>query len=328
MTIFCSHCHRPLQAEASCLPGKARSAPGVSKPFRSTKSASKARRDQINAELQALRSLLPISAREKERLSYLHTMALVCLRLRGAHLFPPGTRGHRRTCPVPRQHGSARGAAPGGASRCAPPADSAPPAGPVLGAELLSLLPGFLLVLSAGGKLVYVSENVSQVLGLSMVRPGRCGVAVAVPARLSGGFSRLRARGVPAPGPAGQARSVTTAPRPGGASRPGGHSLRHLGWASAGGRVQEAPPGAGAARQGFASPQKSRLSARCAHPRPSACSTGVTGPWRCVGASWPHAGRPPPLQPSWPSALRSHGWLQRAMLALRTTCSTALMLWT
>nr|XP_047934931.1 neuronal PAS domain-containing protein 4 isoform X3 [Anser cygnoides] len=169
MTIFCSHCHRPLQAEASCLPGKARSAPGVSKPFRSTKSASKARRDQINAELQALRSLLPISAREKERLSYLHTMALVCLRLRGAHLFPPGTRGHRRTCPVPRQHGSARGAAPGGASRCAPPADSAPPAGPVLGAELLSLLPGFLLVLSAGGKLVYVSENVSQVLGLSMV---------------------------------------------------------------------------------------------------------------------------------------------------------------
>ncbi|NXT42265.1 NPS4B protein, partial [Pelecanoides urinatrix] len=53
----------------------------------------KARRDQINAELQALRSLLPISAREKERLSYLHTMALVCLRLRGAQLFPPGTNG-------------------------------------------------------------------------------------------------------------------------------------------------------------------------------------------------------------------------------------------
>ncbi|XP_068531557.1 neuronal PAS domain-containing protein 4 isoform X2 [Anas acuta] len=136
MTIFCSHCHRPLQAQASCLPSRAGAAPGVSKPFRSTKSASKARRDQINAELQALRSLLPISAREKERLSYLHTMALVCLRLRGAHLFPPV---------------------------------SAPPAGPVLAAELLSLLPGFLLVLSAAGKLVYISENVSQVLGLSMV---------------------------------------------------------------------------------------------------------------------------------------------------------------
>ncbi|NXI95790.1 NPAS4 protein, partial [Psophia crepitans] len=136
MTIFCSHCHRPLQAETSCLPRTGRQAPSASKPFRSTKSASKARRDQINVELQALRSLLPISAREKERLSYLHTMALVCLRLRGAQLFPP---------------------------------DSAPPTGPILGMELLSLLPGFLLVLSASGKLVYISENVAEVLGLSVV---------------------------------------------------------------------------------------------------------------------------------------------------------------
>ncbi|KAF2981046.1 hypothetical protein EK904_002236, partial [Melospiza melodia maxima] len=136
MTIFCSHCHRPLQAEMSCLPARAKQAPSAPRPFRSTKSASKARRDQINAELQALRSLLPISAQEKERLSYLHTMALVCLRLRGAQLFPPGL---------------------------------APPTGPALGTELLSLLPGFLLVLSADSKLVYISENVAQVLGLSVV---------------------------------------------------------------------------------------------------------------------------------------------------------------
>ncbi|NXG61857.1 NPAS4 protein, partial [Hemiprocne comata] len=136
MTIFCSHCHRPLQAEMSFLPRRGKQASTTLKSFRSTKSASKARRDQINVELQALRSLLPISAWEKERLSYLHTMALVCLWVRGAQLFPP---------------------------------DSAPPVGPVLGVELLSLLPGFLLVLSANGKLVYISENVTQVLGLSMV---------------------------------------------------------------------------------------------------------------------------------------------------------------
>ncbi|KAK1188861.1 NPS4B protein, partial [Pygoscelis papua] len=163
MTIFCSHCHRPLQAEMSCLPRRGKQAPGTSKPFRSTKSASKARRDQINVELQALRSLLPISAREKERLSYLHTMALVCLRLRGAQLFPPGTRGTA----VP--HASLALPHQDSASPCAAPADSAPPAGPALGAELLSLLPGFLLVLSANGKLVYISENVAQVLGLSVV---------------------------------------------------------------------------------------------------------------------------------------------------------------
>ncbi|NXE54945.1 NPAS4 protein, partial [Casuarius casuarius] len=136
MTIFCSHCHRPLQAETSCLPRRARQAPSVSKPFRSTKSASKARRDQINVELQALRSLLPISSREKERLSYLNTMALVCLQLRGAHLFPPG---------------------------------NSTPTGPAFGMELLSLLPGFFLMLLANGKLAYISENVAQVLGLSMV---------------------------------------------------------------------------------------------------------------------------------------------------------------
>ncbi|XP_055672673.1 neuronal PAS domain-containing protein 4 [Falco peregrinus] len=139
MTIFCTHCHRPLQAEMSCLPRRGKQGPGPSKPFRSTKSASKARRDQINAEVQALRSLLPISAQEKERLSYLHTMALVCLWLRGAQLFPPGTHG------------------------------TALPVGPALGAELLSLLPGFLLVLLANGKLAYISENVDQVLGLSVV---------------------------------------------------------------------------------------------------------------------------------------------------------------
>ncbi|NXK11952.1 NPAS4 protein, partial [Herpetotheres cachinnans] len=136
MTIFCSHCHRPLQAEMSCLPRRDKQGPAASKPFRSTKSASKARRDQINAELRVLRSLLPISTQEKERLSYLHTMALVCLWLRGAQLFPP---------------------------------DSASPEGPALGVELLSLLPGFLLVLLANGKLAYISENVDQVLGLSVV---------------------------------------------------------------------------------------------------------------------------------------------------------------
>lgn len=147
---------------------------------RSTKSASKARRDQINAELQALRSLLPISAREKERLSYLHTMALVCLHLRGAQLFPPGTHG----TVVPHTSLALRGALLLPQNSASPPAVSAnldSPAGLALGTELLSLLPGFLLVLSASGKLVYISENVAQVLGLSVVRPAHRAIVVHVP---------------------------------------------------------------------------------------------------------------------------------------------------
>lgn len=109
-------------------------------------------------------------------------MALVCLRLRGAQLFPPGTfstavlHTYLALCgalplPHPRQH----------FTLIPLPAGLAPPVGPALGTELLSLLPGFLLVLSADSKLVYISENVAQVLGLSMVRPAHWAFAVTVP---------------------------------------------------------------------------------------------------------------------------------------------------
>ncbi|CAM5104033.1 unnamed protein product [Eretmochelys imbricata] len=137
MTIFCDHCSRPLRKEMSHPRGRSGMESSASKPFRSTKGASKARRDQINAELQTLRSLLPISAQEKERLSYLHTMALVCLQIRGTQLFPPGS------------------------------AERAPATMPDL--ELLSSLPGFIIALSADGKLAYVSENVAHLLGFSVV---------------------------------------------------------------------------------------------------------------------------------------------------------------
>lgn len=184
-------------------------------------------------ELHALRSLLPISAREKERLSYLHTMALVCLRLRGAQLFPPGTHSTdilpaslalQGTLLLPHQDS---------ATGCAPPADLAPPAGPALSTELLSLLPGFLLVLSANAKLVYISENVAQVLGLSVVRPAHRAFAVTVPVCVLDTALRVWpvapagcALAVPAPGPLGQAQSTMAVPSSsGGAARQGRHSL-------------------------------------------------------------------------------------------------------
>ncbi|XP_067389126.1 LOW QUALITY PROTEIN: neuronal PAS domain-containing protein 4-like [Emydura macquarii macquarii] len=137
MTIFCDHCSRPLRKEMSHSRGKSGMEPSAPKLFRSTKGASKARRDQINAELQKLRSLLPISAQDKERLSYLHTMALVCLQIRKAQLFPPGS--------------------------------SEPALAMMPDLELLSSLPGFIIALSADGKLAYISENVAHLLGFSVV---------------------------------------------------------------------------------------------------------------------------------------------------------------
>lgn len=58
--------------------------------YRSTKGASKARRDQINAEIRNLKDLLPISDADKARLSYLHIMSLACMYTRKSVFFSQG----------------------------------------------------------------------------------------------------------------------------------------------------------------------------------------------------------------------------------------------
>uniref|UniRef100_A0AAV2MJT7 BHLH domain-containing protein n=1 Tax=Knipowitschia caucasica TaxID=637954 RepID=A0AAV2MJT7_KNICA len=55
--------------------------------YRSTKGASKARRDQINAEIRNLKDLLPIADSDKARLSYLHIMSLACMYTRKSVFF-------------------------------------------------------------------------------------------------------------------------------------------------------------------------------------------------------------------------------------------------
>ncbi|XP_067277366.1 neuronal PAS domain-containing protein 4-like isoform X2 [Pseudorasbora parva] len=106
------------------------------KRFRSTKGASKARRDQINAEIRALRDLLPIGPEQREKLSYLQSMGLTCSFIRKTELL--------------REEADSAGASP-------------------LTHSFLQALPGFLVALTAEGKLIYVSENVTEYLGLSMV---------------------------------------------------------------------------------------------------------------------------------------------------------------
>lgn len=54
---------------------------------RSTKGASKARRDHINHEIRNMRALLPITLEDQERLSYLHSMAAICAYIRKSVLF-------------------------------------------------------------------------------------------------------------------------------------------------------------------------------------------------------------------------------------------------
>ena len=49
---------------------------------RSTKGASKARRDQINVEINFLRDLLPLADTVRERLFQLQVMSLICIYIR------------------------------------------------------------------------------------------------------------------------------------------------------------------------------------------------------------------------------------------------------
>uniref|UniRef100_A0A8C9T1L3 Neuronal PAS domain protein 4 like n=1 Tax=Scleropages formosus TaxID=113540 RepID=A0A8C9T1L3_SCLFO len=117
--------------------------------MRSTKGASKARRDHINAEIRNMRGLLPIPAEDRERLSYLHSMSAICTFVRKS-LFFSGTSPDASPLRVPSE------------SRAAPELSSPLPL-------FLQALPGFMVVASREGRLLYVSENVSDFLGFSMV---------------------------------------------------------------------------------------------------------------------------------------------------------------
>uniref|UniRef100_A0A1A8IV79 Neuronal PAS domain protein 4a n=1 Tax=Nothobranchius kuhntae TaxID=321403 RepID=A0A1A8IV79_NOTKU len=113
--------------------------------YRSTKGASKARRDQINAEIRNLKDLLPISEADKARLSYLHIMSLACMYTRKSVFFT--------------QEAGAAASLEESTSFLSFHELS----------ELMQSLPGFLMLLTGEGKLLYLSDSVSEHLGHSMV---------------------------------------------------------------------------------------------------------------------------------------------------------------
>lgn len=133
---------------------------------RSTKGASKARRDHINHEIRNMRALLPISREDQERLSYLHSMAAICTYIRKSVLFQGETpitslRTERRCAQltVSASLFPPQGLPASAGNSRSPPCE-----------VFLQSLHGFVLVTTALGRLVYVSENVQQYLGVSMVR--------------------------------------------------------------------------------------------------------------------------------------------------------------
>ncbi|KAM6459280.1 uncharacterized protein PHA67_008249 [Liasis olivaceus] len=167
MTILCENCSKPVrrrERQVSAPTSVSRRKLCAPRPFRSTKGASKARRDQINVELQTLRSLLPISEQEKEQLSYLHTMALVCFHIREAQLFHSVLVDHQfdKRLILTSHHVFDRSA-----PKCLLTSNDTQRT--FCYPELVHSLSGFILALTAKGKLAYVSENVLHFLGFSVV---------------------------------------------------------------------------------------------------------------------------------------------------------------
>ncbi|XP_054154328.1 mucin-12-like [Oppia nitens] len=107
--------------------------------LKSTKGASKLRRDLINSEIANLRDLLPLPSSTRQRLSQLQLMALVCVYVRKANYFQHAFRKHDLTPEIPMPHF--------GFSKA---------------------LSGFLMMTTQNGKLLYISDNAAEYLGHSM----------------------------------------------------------------------------------------------------------------------------------------------------------------
>ncbi|XP_037036312.1 neuronal PAS domain-containing protein 4A isoform X2 [Bradysia coprophila] len=107
---------------------------------KSTKGASKLRRDLINAEIANLRDLLPLPQSTRQRLSQLQLMALVCVYVRKANYFQQVFKRH----------------------------DISLLQAPTPNIGFSKALSGFLMMLTQNGKLLYISDNAAEYLGHSM----------------------------------------------------------------------------------------------------------------------------------------------------------------
>ncbi|CAG9793479.1 unnamed protein product [Diatraea saccharalis] len=113
-------------------------------PTKSTKGASKMRRDLINAEISNLRDLLPLPPSTRQRLSQLQLMALVCVYVRKMNYFQQLFKSHDFTYHYQEQ----------------------PTPTPNIGFS--KAMNGFMMMMTQNGKLLYISENAAEYLGHSM----------------------------------------------------------------------------------------------------------------------------------------------------------------
>ncbi|KAK8734420.1 hypothetical protein OTU49_017447, partial [Cherax quadricarinatus] len=105
---------------------------------KSTKGASKMRRDMINAEICQLRDLLPLPPSTRQRLSQLQLMALVCVYVRKSNYFQQVFKQQEQSL------------------------------SPTPNIGFSKAMNGFIMMLTQAGKLLYISDNAAEYLGHSM----------------------------------------------------------------------------------------------------------------------------------------------------------------
>uniref|UniRef100_A0A0K0ELF8 BHLH domain-containing protein n=1 Tax=Strongyloides stercoralis TaxID=6248 RepID=A0A0K0ELF8_STRER len=129
---------------------------------RSTRGASKQRRDQINVEIQKLRDLLPLSSSIKERLFQLQVMSLACIFIRKQKYLPH----------ITRKFGTNSGNNYINDSETTNYTyytnSSNISLMPQKIQDISKALKGFLIMVTKSGKLLYISENASEYLGHSV----------------------------------------------------------------------------------------------------------------------------------------------------------------
>ncbi|EYB95143.1 hypothetical protein Y032_0163g3479 [Ancylostoma ceylanicum] len=157
--------HLPTTPSIATSPSASRihecpSAASAHTPQRSTRGASKQRRDQINVEIQRLRDLLPLSESIKDRLFQLQVMSLGCIYIR-KHRYQKHSKNRSSVlnrcdddksscaCSVLRTISENSIPLPKGLDAC-------------------KALRGFLIMLNRSGKLLHVSDNASEYLGHSI----------------------------------------------------------------------------------------------------------------------------------------------------------------
>ncbi|CEF63403.1 NPAS4 protein [Strongyloides ratti] len=134
--------------------------------IRSTRGASKQRRDQINVEIQRLRDLLPLSSSIKERLFQLQVMSLACIFIRKQKYLPHIARKFGINSNINGGNNYINDSETSKYSYYTNNSNIS--LLPQKIQDISKALKGFLIMVTKSGKLLYISENASEYLGHSV----------------------------------------------------------------------------------------------------------------------------------------------------------------